>query len=154
MSEKKIEKCEIQEIAEMIFKEIFTEGKRSGTEHVHGVEAAPAIGRRSHGFGEDNEARRSATHDGVFFSEGTDRGEIEALIEEMPFSPRLQRRDVMALRIERKSRREAASRGGAEEANRFSFAESATGLDDRLPERLSEAFCRDARRYDGAFERY
>ena len=84
-------------------------------------------------------------------------------------APRTARREFLQQRLERRARRqteEPAPDGGTDE----SAAEAdAGGLDDAvfiadvrrdeltesgLPERLSEVYRRDARRYDGPFERY
>lgn len=158
MNVKEIEKYEIQEIAGTILKEIFAERKRSGAGQAQepGFGEVSKVGRGIRDFSGGVEIRRNAGSGGVAFSEGSDRNGTEASAEEQPFLPRLQRRDFMALRAERRSRRGAVAGGvaTAEEEGRLSFAESGPGFDERLPEKLSEAFCRDARRYDGAFERY
>lgn len=88
-----------------------------------------------------------------FFGEPPLRESLERA-EEKQTGPRLGREDFFELRTKRRGQRREEAVSDGEEAEGFSFSSGGSGFDDRLPERLSEAFCRDARRYDGAFERY
>ncbi|MEG2744608.1 MAG: hypothetical protein RR913_02935 [Oscillospiraceae bacterium] len=78
--------------------------------------------------------------------------------QERDFVPRFKRRDFLKERLSGNYRRGLefkAESGEGERAGDFAEAETLlqTGL-GAFPEKLSELFCRDARRYDGAFERF
>ncbi|MBP8640800.1 MAG: hypothetical protein KBI01_07885 [Oscillospiraceae bacterium] len=80
-----------------------------------------------------------------------------AVAEGAEFNPRLSRREYLEQRSERLKQREPS-------LNSAVFNEIETELSgikqhdnltqEDLSEKLSERFCRDARRYNGAFERY
>ena len=73
------------------------------------------------------------------------------------FNPRMSRREFLEQRSERLKQREGTLKSAF-----FTMAEAEGGLvkqasnasQEDLPEKLSDIFCRDARRYNGTFERY
>ena len=84
-----------------------------------------------------------------------------------PGAPRTTRRDFLSQRLERRAARNAAETdaGAAAENAGLSGADAEDAVfvtdlrrdeltENGLPERLSEVYRRDARRYDGPFERY
>lgn len=155
MSIMQLEERELQEIAGAILDGILAEKKRADS--VLGAEPGPEALERTERLEE------------AFLSEaGPVRGKVRrrGFFTDPPFRESLGRaekkqaghrsdsEDYFELRTERRGRRREEAVSANEDAEGFSFSSGGSGFDDRLPERLSEAFCRDARRYDGAFERY
>ncbi|NLH01872.1 MAG: hypothetical protein GX488_08270 [Clostridiales bacterium] len=94
--------------------------------------------------------------------ESSDHCGLKSLqLENGDFYPRRTRREFLEQRIERRTNRTGSLENSAvNETDKRSkiFSETIRSEDSsvkgRLPEKLSDAFRRDARRYDGAFERY
>jgi len=74
-------------------------------------------------------------------------------------APRMERRQFLSQRLERRAERtkhDAADSGDEAAEEEFAVTDVRRNelTDTGLPARLSEVYRRDARRYDGAFERY
>ncbi|NCB73450.1 MAG: hypothetical protein EOM51_01715 [Clostridia bacterium] len=77
--------------------------------------------------------------------------------EQAEFIPRLKRAEFFEQRIQRRRQRQSPNESFDISSVPFENykVQSSENLDAMdLSERLSDNFCRDARRYDGAFERY
>ncbi len=71
--------------------------------------------------------------------------------------PRLSRREFLEQRVLRRKAREGFDGSAAESGSgtiKSVVTKSGSLTQADLPEKLSDIFCRDARRYDGAFEKY
>jgi len=146
-------KTELQEMARAILCEIYGGGKlQSGhNEPDYSASVSQTASLPESSFEEYN--RRSLRLD----DEGTINRKPSSLSEPAEFYPRLNRGEFFEQRIQRRAQRQAPDEsGGSSSASTENYSiktsDNLTALD--LSEKLSDNFCRDARRYDGAFERY
>ncbi|PKM72479.1 MAG: hypothetical protein CVU91_08800 [Firmicutes bacterium HGW-Firmicutes-16] len=149
-----IKKEELQEMARAILSEIY--GAESAQNGLESLEFSPKVSRGGFGFA-----------DGEFWSDGNrrlpyeqahdlKRRNAEAAVSD-EFSPRFKRSDFFEQRVFRRKARENAA-GALGENAKGTVENAAVRLGSvpqaDLPEKLSDIFCRDARRYDGALEKY
>lgn len=155
MSEvKDIDKKELQEMARTILCEIYNTSAHKIRFDGSGIfEREEQVGLSLDYRGPDGFERQHANFEnaGNFQSRYLEAAEPEGDY------PRLSRREFLNHRIERRSIREGAHKTAA---NAKAKAESGVStrfgnpIQGDLPEKLSDTFCKDARRYDGAYERF
>ena len=149
-----IKKEELQEMARAILSEIYdAKSTRNGFE---GLEIFSGVSRGTLGFADEgfrrNEERRLSYEQAY----NLNRQYADAVVSD-EFSPRLKRGEFLEQRVLRRKARESAigTFGDTDEGVAEKTAvRSGTLPQTDLPEKLSDIFCRDARRYDGAFEKY
>ncbi|MGI5985031.1 MAG: hypothetical protein GXY01_02735 [Clostridiales bacterium] len=155
---KDIDRKELQEMARIMLNEIYSaEHYRSRSELIENVEGEE---RSKFGF-EDSPGGVFTRQSGDFENAGTLQKPYGKAAEDSEFYPRMSRREYLNQRLERRGKIENDFGSGAGMyANENTGAHSKAArhsenlLKNDLPEKLSDVFCRDARRYDGAFERY
>ncbi len=149
-----IKREELQEMARAILSEIYSaESARNGLE---GLEFSPRVVRGGFGFADGefrSDGNRRLSYEQAY---DLNRQYAEAAVQD-EFSPRLKRSDFFEQRVFRRKARENAAGAWGESAE-GTVENAAVRLGSLpqadLPEKLSDIFCRDARRYDGAFEKY
>ena len=149
-----IKRTQLQEMARTILSEIY--GFEHARKDLIGIgrstkETGAGAGRAEFGLvGIEN---RQLLSEAAYDSEIQDyhAGNMEEL------SPRLSRREFLEQRISRRKAREGFD-GSAAESSQGAYKGVVTKpgslTQPDLPEKLSDVFCRDARRYDGGFEKY
>ena len=146
-------KTELQEMARVILCEIYgateflngsTGSEISASAHQTAMSADNALGtfeRRGLSFNDEGPIQRNPS----------------SLSEQAKFYPRLKRAEFLEQRIQRRRQRQSRNESfdiTSAESENYSIKSSDNKAALDLSEKLSDNFCRDARRYDGAFERY
>lgn len=148
-----INAAELQEMARVMLCEIYGARKlqNEGHEPDYSERASrnvfrtgsvlDSFGRQSSGFAVDGGFQRKLGNSG----------------ENEGFYPRTSRGEFLEQRLQRRRQRQepfGSTENSSTEAedNALTLLDNLTQFD--LPEKLSDNFCRDARRYDGTFERY
>jgi len=151
--ETEIKREELQEMAKTILCEIYGAAKARSTSA--GSDFSETGGVSDFGFTRGTEGLEK------LFPAYADLGDMKRTYAEKASSeelyPRLKRGEFWEQRLLRRKTRENQRNTGGEAAaetvrNTQMRPGKLSGAD--LPEQLSDIFCRDARRYDGAFERY
>lgn len=153
--ETNIEKEELQEMARTILCEIYgAETARSG---YAGTEFRAETGSGGYGLSDSFETEGFERRASLFPDIYAFRKRYGESFDEEEFHPRLSRREFLEQRILRRRTKEGLSEtlGGTVPDKGRNQTDNPVSLPQAdLPEKLSDIFCRDARRYDGAFERY
>lgn len=154
MSEElKTNTIELQEMARIILCEIYSAKKTQSKlgdfwsfgeerpEGFHFDSGLDGVERRSVAFGDIGGLQRQSEGD----------------VEDGEFFPRLSRREFLAQRVERRKEGgnplfNSGAASTVAESKSIKLSGNLTQAD--LSEKLSDIFCRDARRYDGTYERY
>lgn len=151
----KIDKAALNELAKVILSELtMYESKRLKQ---RGVDYGDKL-RKARAMRYDAENGYADVREKIY--EGLDTATSEYVESAVEFAPRQSRSEFRAQRIERRNNRSFQEGDGAgfiaealsaDAQRQNTTSELAQG---RQAEKLSELFCRDSRRYDGAFERY
>ena len=148
-----INKTELQEMARVLLCEIYSERKlQSGRNELdYSTSVSQMVSRAESGYVEFD--RRSLGRD----NEDSIKRKPSGFGEIAESSPRLNRREFFEQRLQRRRQRQAQyenfeSASAPAENYIVKSSDNLAALD--LSEKISDNFCRDARRYDGAFERY
>lgn len=151
--EKEISESNLQEMARVILSEIYRGGKpRNRQNETDCTEfLSPTASLAESGGGELD--RRTFVYD----DERTTQRKPDKSGDFAGFLPRLNRGEFFEQRIQRRRLRQESNSSfdnSSAPAENYSINVSDNLAALNLSEKLSDSFCRDARRYDGAFERY
>ncbi|MEG0035743.1 MAG: hypothetical protein RR743_03695 [Oscillospiraceae bacterium] len=162
-AEMTIEHRELEEMARVMLSEIYSAGVLRGELFERDLEKTPARGdnemwgefaRNGNIFSNsDNIVRKNAVYDNYL------ENEVENPLAERSENSEMTQREFFEERTERRKRGRAIrlqeqAAGAAEPTLRLAGA-CFEGVGEKdLPEKLSDFYCRDARRYYGKFERF
>lgn len=148
-----IHAIELQEMARIILCEIYSAKKPQST-----LVDADYFAEASHSdFRFDNGVEGSERRRAIYRVQDGFQSQFGEEARDGEFYPKLSRREFLEQRMERRIQRENSFNSAvktAAEADGKSIKQYGNLTQADLPEKLSDIFCRDARRYDGAYERY
>lgn len=141
--------AERKELARALLTELNATEK---SEAVQNQDKEAATVKRQRAFESDESERSAADYK-------TDDRQEESAPKGADFSqeqaPRTHRREFLEQRLQRRAGRSAAMPdGAAADGTDFSRSAPATAAVRNAADKISEMVCRDARRYDGAFEKF
>lgn len=154
MSEElKTSTIELQEMARIILCEIYSAKKIQSKLGDFGLFEE----ERPEGFSFDNGLDGVERRSLAFGDTGGLQRQSGGAVEDGELFPRLSRREFMAQRVQRRIARDnplfnSGVASTVTESKSIKLSGDLTQAD--LSEKLSDIFCRDARRYDGGYERY
>lgn len=151
--ETEIKREELQEMARAILSKIY--GAASAQNGFEGLEISPRLSRDGLGFA-DREIRGNGERL-LSYEQVNDLKRQANIADSDEFIPRQSRGEFLEQRALRRSVREKAAGISGETAEgtiENAAVRSGSLHEADISEKLSDIFCRDARRYDGAFEKY
>ena len=148
-----INREELQEMAKVILSELYSVEKNCAYNAICNLSEVKTQNYSLQGNGlSEVERRRTAFNEDENFA-----GNFYLDADDFEFRPKLLRSDYLSQRLERRISRNAAAENYENPMQANAVEPYRLGdkvLQDDLPEKMSESFCRDARRYNGSFERY